>query len=255
VPRTLLEAIGYKLGVKAAQAKNAFDLMGGSEEDSLRAEIRLGRDLANAVLQHTPLVEENETTRFVAQIGRWLAAHVKERPLPFAVRVIWEEQPNAFALPGGPVFVTWPMVELCQPDRDEVAFILAHEMAHIVRRHTLERMVQDAAVSLLLRHSSGASAAKAWLSKAGTQVLGTAFSADNELEADRFAAALVGAAGGDPLAGTRLLERWDRTGAEPALRSAGPYFGTHPSLADRLANLRPGRLTAEAHAPGSSPAE
>jgi hypothetical protein len=50
VAKTLFEAIGYALGHKAAQAKNAFDLVGGTEEDSLRAEIRLGRDLAAALL-------------------------------------------------------------------------------------------------------------------------------------------------------------------------------------------------------------
>ena len=78
--RTLFEAIGYKLGQKAAQAKNAFELMGGTEEESLRAEIRLGRDMAAALLQQTPLVEENGNTRFAAQIGRWLAAHVPSAP-------------------------------------------------------------------------------------------------------------------------------------------------------------------------------
>ena len=104
--RTLFEAIGYTLGHKAAQAKNAFDLVGGTEEDSLRAEIRLGRDLAAALLERVPLVEENETTRFAAQIGRWLAGHVKEKKLPFVVRVTAERDPNALALPGGPIFVS-----------------------------------------------------------------------------------------------------------------------------------------------------
>jgi hypothetical protein len=51
VAKTLFEAIGYRLGQKAAQAKNAFALMGGTEEESLRAEIRLGRDLAVAMLE------------------------------------------------------------------------------------------------------------------------------------------------------------------------------------------------------------
>src|ERR1700747_1474176 len=104
VAKTLFEAIGSRLGQKAAQAKNAFDLMGGTEEDSLRAEIRLGRDLAAALLERIPLVEENETTRFAAQIGRWLAGYVKERKLPFNVRVTAESEPNAIALPGGAIF-------------------------------------------------------------------------------------------------------------------------------------------------------
>ena len=52
--KTLFETIGHRLGQKVAQAKNAFNLMGGTEEDSLHAEIRLGRDLAAALLERIP---------------------------------------------------------------------------------------------------------------------------------------------------------------------------------------------------------
>ena len=234
--KTLFEAIGHRLGQKVAQAKNAFDLMGGTEEDSLHAEIRLGRDLAAALLERIPLVEENETTRFVAQIGCWLAANVKEKKLPFSVRVTAEREPNALALPGGPVFVSWPLLEMCQGQRDEIAFVVAHEMAHIVRRHTLDRILKDAALSLLLRQTSGRHAASAWLSKAGRQLLGGAYSSDDELEADAFAVALVGTAGGDALAGERLLEELAQRVQNVAI--AGDYFATHPPLVERVANLR-----------------
>jgi predicted Zn-dependent protease len=233
VSKTFFEVIGYKLGQKAAQAKNAFDLMGGTEEESLRAEIRLGRDLEAALLDHTPLVEENDATRFVTQIGRWLAANVKERKLPFRALVTAEREPNALALPGGPILVSWPLLEMCQGERDEIAFVLGHEMGHIVRRHTLERIVKDAAVSLLLRRFSTRHAASAWLNQAGRQVLSRAFSKENELEADDFALALVKTAGGDLLAAERLLEKLAQlTG------SAGDYCVNHPPLAERLAALR-----------------
>jgi Zn-dependent protease with chaperone function len=236
--KTLFEAIGYRLGKKAAQVKSAFDLMGGTEEESLRAEIRLGRDLAAAMLERVPLVEENESTRFAAQIGRWLAGYVKEKKLPFIIRVTAEREPNALALPGGPVFVSWPLLEMCQWQRDEIAFVLGHEMAHIVRQHTLNRIVKDAALSLLLRQSSGRHAASAWLSKAGQQLLGRAFSRDDELEADVFAAALVGTAGGDALAGERLLEKLAQRTSGQSVGIAGNYFATHPSFMERVANLR-----------------
>jgi beta-barrel assembly-enhancing protease len=238
VAKTLFEAIGYTLGHKAAQAKNAFDLVGGTEEDSLRAEIRLGRDLAAALLERVPLVEENEATRFAAQIGRWLAGHVKEKQLPFIVRVTAEREPNALALPGGPVFVSWPLLEMCQGQRDEIAFVLGHEMAHIVRRHTLNRIVKDAALSLLLRQCSGRHAASAWLSKAGRQLLGAAFSRDDELEADVFAVALVGTAGGDALAGECLLEKLAQGTSGQSVGIAGDYLATHPPFLERIANLR-----------------
>ena len=234
--KTLFETIGHRLGQKVAQAKNAFDLMGGTEEDSLHAEIRLGRDLEAALLERIPLVEENETTRFVAQIGCWLAANVKEKKLPFSVRVTAEREPNALALPGGPVFVSWPLLEMCQGQRDEIAFVVAHEMAHIVRRHTLDRILKDAALSLLLRQTSGRHAASAWLSKAGQQLLGGAYSSDDELEADAFAVALVGTAGGDALAGERFLEELAQR--VQSIGIVGDYFASHPPLVERVANLR-----------------
>ena len=82
--KNLFEAIGYRLGQKAGQAKNAFHLMGGTEEESLRAEIRLGRDLATAFMERVPLIEENAKTRFAVEVGSWLAASVKEKKLPFS---------------------------------------------------------------------------------------------------------------------------------------------------------------------------
>jgi predicted Zn-dependent protease len=236
--KTLFETIGYTLGQKAAQAKNIFDLVGGTEEDSLRAEIRLGRYLAAALLERVPLVEENTVTRFAAEIGLWLAGNVKEKKLPFVVRITAEREPNALALPGGPVFVSWPLLEMCQGQRDEIAFVLGHEMAHIVRQHTLNRIVKDAALSLLLRQATGKHAASAWMSQVGRQLLGRAFSRDDELEADVFAAALVRAAGGEMLAGERLLEKLEPATSGRRPGTAGDYLATHPPLPERVANLR-----------------
>jgi Zn-dependent protease with chaperone function len=184
------------------------------------------------------LVEENEATRFAAQIGGWLAGNVQEKKLPFIVRVTAEREPNALALPVGSVFVSWPLLALCQWQRDEIAFVLGHEMAHIVRQHTLNRIVKDAALSLLLRQSFGKNAASAWLSKVGRQMLGCAYSTDDELEADVFAVGLVRTAGGDALAGERLLEKLAQGALGQSVGIAGDYLATHPPLIERIANLR-----------------
>lgn len=236
--KTLFEAIGYRLGQKAAQAKNAFDLMGGSEEESLRAEVRLGRDLAAAVMERTPLVEENETTRFAAQIGHWLAGQVQERKLPFKILVTAETEPNAFALPGGPIFVSWALLEICQAERDEIAFLLGHEMGHIVCRHALDRLVRDAALSLLLRQTSGRSAASNWLGKAGRQALTQAYSREEEFEADVFAIRLIRKSGGDTTAAERLLEKLRSSAAGRGAGIPASYVAAHPPLSERLTRLR-----------------
>ncbi len=249
--KTLFEAIGYRLGRTAAQAKNVLDLLGGEEEESVRAEIRLGRDLAAAVLERTPLVEENASTRFAAEVGSWLAGNLKERKLPFTFHVTAERTPRAYALPGGPVFVSWPLLELCQGQRDEIAFALGHEMAHIVLRHAVDRIIRDSIFSLLLRRSSLRSAASAWLGRVGQQLLSRAYSRENELEADSFALTLIRRCGGDALAGARLLQKLATfsTNQDPAL--LGEYYASHPPIVERVAHLR-SRLPVAA--PSSPPA-
>jgi predicted Zn-dependent protease len=111
-----------------------------------------------------------------------------------------------------------------------------------VRRHALDRIVRDAAFSLLLRQTSGRHAASAWLGRAGSQVLSGAYSKDDELEADAFAVVLLGTAGGDTLAGERLLEKLAQRTSAQGVGIAGDYLATHPPLTERLANLRAGRL-------------
>jgi predicted Zn-dependent protease len=212
--------------------------MGGSDEESRRAEIRLGRDMAAALVERTPLAPENETTQFAGEILLWLASHVRERRLPFSVRVTGAVEANATALPGGPIFLSWPLVELCRGGRDELAFVIAHEMGHIIRKHTVDRLVKDAALHLLLRQTSGRLAASSWLSKAGGELLKRGYSREDELEADAFAAGLVKSAGGDIFAGERLLERLGALRAQGDGRLAGSYFSTHPSFAERLISLR-----------------
>lgn len=234
--KTFIEAIGYRLGRKAAQAKNAFELLGGSDEASLRAEIRLGRDLEAALLERTPLVEANEITSFVSHIVRWLGSRVTERKLPFRLLVTAEREPNATSLPGGAIFVSWPLLAICGGERDELAFMLGHEMAHIVRRHALDRLIKNAAISLLLRKPSGRSAASAWLSQAGRQELQRAYSREEEFEADAFAAALLKAAGGDPGAAERVLNKFHAPAQSYSL--VGDYFVGHPTFSERIAKLR-----------------
>lgn len=250
--KTLFEALGYQLGKAAAKAKNLFDLAGGGGEESLKAEIRLGHELAAAMLERVHLVEENKLTRFAGDVGQWLASNLKEKQMPFTFRVIAERVPNAFALPGGHVFVTASMLEACQGQRDEIAFVLGHEMAHIVLRHAVERIVRDSAFSLLLRQVSGRHAIGAWLGRVGQQALSRAYSRAEELEADAFAVSLVRISGGDALAGEQLLERLVQRMSSQSAVLVGDYFETHPPLPQRLAQLR-SRQSRQSPAPVTPP--
>jgi len=240
--KPLFEAIGHKLGQKAAQAKEAFDLMGGTDEEALKAEVHLGANLAAALLRRIPLVEENPSTVFAAQIGRWLASNISVRKLPFSVRITAEYELNAVSLPGGPVLISWPLLETCEGLRDQIAFLIAHEMGHIALKHAVNRIVKDAALSLLLRQTSNRLATSSWLGKASEQLLGSAYSRAEELEADIFAAELIKTAGGDPSEAENLLHKLSGLLTRPGSRLAGPYARIHPSPWERLENLRSRQL-------------
>ena len=239
---SLFRNFGVLVGKAAAKTKNIYDLMGGSDEESVTAQIRLGRELEAAMLERVPLVTPNPHTAFVSEIGAWLAGHVKENRMPFIFHVTAEPAPNAFALPGGPIFVSWPLLGLCRWERDEVAFVLAHEMAHIVLRHAVERVVQDSLFSLLLRQAPGKGAASAWLARVGQQAVSRSFSRDHELEADAWAVDLLKTSGADALAGERLLWKLFQQTAQQDVSILGEYFSTHPPLYERLLQMQAKRV-------------
>ena len=234
---SLLQILGHKLGQTAASAKNVIDLMSGGDDDSRRVEVRLGQDLEAVTLEQTPLAPESRLTQFTADIGGWLVNRLANNRLTFVFHVTAEPTPNAFALPGGPIFISRPLLELCQGQRDEIAFILAHEMGHIVLRHAVERMVSDTIFSMLLRQTTGRHAIVAWLGRVGQKALSRAYSREQELEADTFAADLLRDCGGEIQAGAQLFQKLARAPTGGGLTFFGEYFATHPPLPERLAHL------------------
>jgi predicted Zn-dependent protease len=119
-----------------------------------------------------------------------------------------------------------------------MAFILAHEMGHVIRGHAIERIVTNTAVSVASRAAPVRGALGGWLKTVGIQYLQTAYSRDQELEADRLGVRLLRAAGFDPEGAIQLLTRLAelKQSAEPA--SLGEYFSTHPTAEIRIQSLR-----------------
>ncbi|NQV32427.1 MAG: M48 family metalloprotease, partial [Phycisphaeraceae bacterium] len=132
----------YKLGKKVSpnvrKARWVWQSFFGSEAEMIAAEIEVGSGLAREVRAQTPCSSDAKTQAFVSQIGEALAGCLKEKRRPFVITVVDDPKPNAFALPGGYVFITHSILELCGMEPDQVAFVLAHEMAHITKGHTME---------------------------------------------------------------------------------------------------------------------
>ena len=100
-------------------------------------EIALGRTIAGSLLGAAPLVNDEKLQKYVNQVGRWVASQSERPDLPWRFGVIESGDLNAFAIPGGVVLVTKGLYQNLQNEA-QLAGVLAHEIAHIVKKHQLK---------------------------------------------------------------------------------------------------------------------
>ena len=152
--------------------------------------------------------------------------------------------PNAFALPGAKIVVTDQLVEAMDDD-DQVMAVLAHEIGHVVHRHTVRNLLQTSFVALgsvlLLGDVTAVSSLAAAVP---TVLLHSGYSRDFEREADRFAFQLLQDTGRSPRLFAQALDRIQRAAAEAAGRKGGrgdavpSFLSTHPDTRERMRAAR-----------------
>ncbi len=226
-------------GPKWRKTQWVWQSLAGSEREQITAEESFGRDLHEALIAQSGVDPDPAVQESVGRIGSALAACVRNPYRRFHFTVVAGSEPNAFALPGGFVHLSRALLELMGHDRDEIAFVLGHEMGHVIKQHAMERIFNDTAFSALARAlPAGGGRIGATLKSSTLQMLQSAYSQDNELLADRFGARLARAAGFDPQAAPRMLARL-RTlhGRQPQIPLA-QYFASHPPLDLRIAELQ-----------------
>jgi beta-barrel assembly-enhancing protease len=228
----LLPGIGAWLGGKSRkpwrQAKWVWSSFAGTEDEVVQAELEYGRECATAFAKHFSGKAARSDQELVKDIGARLARAVKDPRRQFEFAVLAAGQANAFALPGGFVFITDSLLDLCKRDCDEIAFFLGHEVGHIRQGHARDRMMADTLLSTVM----------ARLPAAGQmlrQALSKGYSRVQELEADRDAVRLAKTAGFDPRASIPGLQRLAKVAPEPPL--LGEYLSTHPSTSERIKEL------------------
>jgi predicted Zn-dependent protease len=228
--------LGHMAGPHYRKARWVLHSLTGTPEERLAAEYEVGRDMAHALSAEGRLDDHQATRQLLADIGGRLAGRLRNRQRRFTFQVLIDPQINAFAMPGGFVFVTGSLLDLCGSQVDELAFVLAHEMAHVVRGHAMERMVSGAVLNVASRASLAGRMMSKSVLNAAMAMLQRAYSRDQELDADAFAARLMVSAGLDPLAGASVLTKLAEHADEPGVLSA--YFSTHPPLTERVERIR-----------------
>ena len=218
---------------------------GGCLTVSPQQERELGRKEAEDVERTIGLVRDRRLVDYIVGIGRRLAQASGRTDINWQWNVADEPDANAFAVPGGWVYVTRGLLALTNRE-DELAGVIAHEMAHVTERHAVARVgaATPLAVlfgvpgSLLGVVSPGLGDA---VFDAGRAVSGLAlapYSRDQELEADRIGTALASRAGWDPAALADFLATLERAETLAGARKRSSFFATHPGTPDRVANIQ-----------------
>jgi predicted Zn-dependent protease len=207
----------------------------------VRAEIRFGREVAARILARHPLADDAELLRYVNLVGRAVARDGGRPELTYRFGVLETDAVNAFAAPGGYVFVTRGALERMENEA-ELAGVLAHEIAHVNRRHIVEELGirgrEGSAVAGVARFLGGAGeATRMAFSQAVERAVDILFESGreraDELEADRLGTTLLAIAGyrADALRGYLA-----RVAEAPEDRTADRRR-THPDFATRLTEL------------------
>ena len=228
---------GRLAGVKYRKAKWIWESVAGDEDQAIRTEHGVGKNMAAAVLDQTSRDDDPQIRSLLDDVRVRLADRVGNRVHRFDVTATLEDQPTAFALPGGFIFVTRSLVELCDHDQDEVAFVIAHEMAHVIRRHAISRLLGQTAMSAAALASPGRGALAPWIRKVGVRSLERAYSREQEFEADELGGLLMRAADFDPAGSVRALRRFEGLEKASDASGLGAYLSTHPQVTDRVTRL------------------
>lgn len=203
-------------------------------------EQELGRQLAAILLGSKPADRDLKTQRYVNQLGRWISLHSSRPSLPWTFVVLDDPGFNAFAAPGGYVFVTRGLLNRTTSEA-ELAGVLAHEIAHVTEKHHLKALRQMARTQLagqaarqLLASNLNDTVANRLLNL-GKDLYSKGLDRADEFEADRLGVTLATRAGFDPFGLPALLQTLANERPDnPAFALA---FSTHPDTAQRLQHL------------------
>ncbi|HEX4943092.1 MAG TPA: M48 family metalloprotease [Usitatibacteraceae bacterium] len=236
------------LGKKAVEVGQ--QVQEATKEYTVEEEVALGEGIASGFLGAARLHPDERLQRYVNRVGRWLASQTERPDLPWAFGVIDTDTINAFAMPGGTVVVSHGLVKRLTSE-SELAGVLAHEIAHVLKKHQLSAIQSDAGWSAAatgaktyaadrIGRSGDVMGLKSRLANAGVDMVKDGLflrplDRSMEYEADRLGVVIATRGGYDPYGFVAVLSMLAQV--KPEESGASITFSTHPSPADRLAEL------------------
>jgi predicted Zn-dependent protease len=205
---------------------------------SSEEETRIGKQIAGNLLGAVPLVRDDKLQNYVNLVGNWVALQSGRKDISWHFGVLDTEDINAFAAPGGYVFLTKGLYRRLNNEA-ELAGVLAHEVAHITKKHHLKVLKQSTLIGELGKAASskarGSDPAVQNLIGNGAEIMARGLDKSAEFEADRVGIVFAARAGYDPWGLPDVLQ--DMAGLPAKDSRTSLLYKTHPHPADRLAAL------------------
>jgi len=218
--------------------KGAGKILSSQKEMDFQSEFALGQSLALEGFRRYGLpLKSKSLQKYINLVGNTVARHSNRPGIPYFFVVVDSPLHNAFACPGGIVFISAALVELME-DEAELAAVLAHEVAHVGHRHALKSLKRahllEGVGQITAATMQGEDAEKVRQMVGGLQTIlfDKGLDKNMEYEADASSVATTYRTGYDPRGMQRVLRKLERE--QEGAAKAGSWFSTHPPLASRI---------------------
>jgi len=228
--------------IKDARKRSSHKAEEISKSD-VEAEIQFGQELSARILGKYRMYDDEKATRYINLIGKGLASYSPRPEIDFRFAIINTDIINAFAAPGGYIFVTRGTLKLIENEA-QLAGVLAHEIAHITERHIVKELNikggDDSAAAGFASILGGGTSetVRAAFTQLIDKAVGILFEEglkkEDEMESDTLSVLLISNAGYDPGEYKKLLKKMVRNEGKESTKILSE---THPSFSDRVASV------------------
>ena len=232
--RGLTAAVILLAGLAEAQQR----IKPGLNLFSPEQDVQLGREAAAEIEKQVSVVKDNRLNQYVARIGKRLADASSAPEYPYTFKVVADPAINAFALPGGPIYVHTGLLTAADNEA-QMAGVLAHEVGHVALRHSTNRASKAQMFQLPLLLAGGLFDKKGGM-LAGLAQLGIGFGVNSmflrysrkaEKQADILVARMMAEVGYDPVEMARFFEKLEESGGGGRMPQ---FFSDHPNPGNRV---------------------
>lgn len=220
-------------------------------DKSLAEEVEIGEEVSTVLLKKASIYNVRDVQNYVNSVGMWLAQQTERAEIPWTFSVIRDDSFNAFATPGGFIYITTGTLEQLDSEA-ELAGVLAHEIAHVVQKHHLLAIQKEAKIGIAADLARFLKDSQSDSDSSGATVFGDhtvenkllntiqdvysdGLARSDELEADKMGMVIAARAGYDPMAYIAVLQKIDAQQDDSSFWQA--FSKRHPSAEDRLSEL------------------